>query len=165
MKKTLLAALLALTLLPLAACGNSDTPDQAIGAVSAAEAEIVRDVPSETNRPEVDCDLTALSSTMVYSQVFDMMVNPEKYEGQTVKARGSFGYYQDAGTNQEYFAAVIADATACCAQGIEFVLDGDFSFPEDYPPLGTEITVTGNFSYYMEGENIYVQLQQAEMTW
>ena len=32
-----------------------------------------------------------------------------------------------------YHACVIPDATACCAQGIEFTLAGDHRWPDDYP--------------------------------
>ena len=62
-----------------------------------------------------------------------------------------------------FFAVLISDATACCSQGIEFVLDGDYSYPDDYPLLGTNITVTGNFNYYKEGESTYCQLLNANM--
>ena len=102
---------------------------------------------------------------MVYSQVYDMMTQPESYMGQKIKMRGSFSYYQDPDTKQEYFVAIIADSTACCAQGIEFVWAGEHSYPRDYPPLDTEITVTGTFSTYYEGDNMYVQLVDAQVEW
>ena len=90
----------------------------------------------------VDLDLTRLSGTVVYSQIYDMMEEPEIYVGQRIRLKGSFNYYRDEETGQEYFAALIADATACCAQGIEFVRAGEYSYPRDYPPPDTEITVT-----------------------
>ena len=59
---------------------------------------------------------------------------------------------------------MISDATACCSQGIEFVLDGNYSYPEDYPSIGTEITVVGKFNYYTEDDfYTYCQLLNAEM--
>ena len=51
----------------------------------------------------------------------------------------------------------------CCSQGIEFVLDGDPKYPDDYPKLDTNITVSGEFNYYKEGVNIYCQLLHAEI--
>lgn len=113
----------------------------------------------------VDLDLTKISGTVVYSQVYDMMMNPDNYMGQKIRMRGNFGYFQDPDTKQEYFAAIIADATACCAQGIEFVWKGEHRYPQDYPPLDTEITVTGIFSTYYEGDNLYVQLVDADASW
>ncbi len=120
---------------------------------------------SLATEPPVDLDLTGLSGTVVYSQVYDMMVEPENYMGQKIKMKGSFSYFQDPDTKQEYFAAIIADATACCAQGIEFVWKGDHTYPQDYPPLDTEITVTGTFSTYYEGDYMYVQLVDADVDW
>ena len=38
----------------------------------------------------------------------------------TVRAAGPFSYFKNPDTQNEYFAVLIADITACCAQGIEF---------------------------------------------
>ncbi len=113
----------------------------------------------------VDLDLTQYSGTLVYSQVYNMMNDPSAYLGQTIRARGDFSYFQDPDTKREYFAVVIADATACCAQGIEFVWTGDHRYPDDYPPLNTELTVTGVFNTYEENGFMYVELRDAEVEW
>lgn len=108
-----------------------------------------------------DVDLTALSSTMVYSEVYNMMTAPSDYIGKNVKMKGAFSYYQDPNTGNEYYACIIQDATACCAQGIEFVLAGDHKYPDDYPEMNSEITVAGVFDTYMEGEYMYCTLKNA----
>ncbi len=119
-------------------------------------------VPDASNG-EYDVDLTTLDSTMTYAVVYDMVYNTNNYMGQHVKAKGTFSYYQDSTTGNEYFAVLISDATACCAQGIEFVLDGDYAYPEDYPEIGSEITVVGDFNAYEENYTTYVQLTDAEI--
>lgn len=106
-------------------------------------------------------DLTVLSSTMVYAEVYNMMSDPERYKGRTVTMQGQFAVYE--GETRNYYACLIADATSCCAQGIEFVLDGDFSYPEDYPEVGSTITVTGVFDIYAENGATYCQLIDATM--
>ena len=113
----------------------------------------------------IDLDLTTLSSTVVYSQVYHMTMRPGVYTGQRIKIKGDFIHFQDPATRQDYFAALIADATACCAQGIEFVWKGEHTYPEDYPPIDTEITVTGIFGTYEENGFTYIQLTDAEVTW
>ena len=113
----------------------------------------------------VDLDLTQFSGTVVYSQVYDMMMEPETYLGQRVRIQGGLSYYKDSETGNEYFAALIADATACCAQGIEFVWAGEHAYPQDYPPLGTDVTVTGTFNTYEEFGVEYIQLIDAEVSW
>ena len=90
-------------------------------------------------------DLTRLSATMVYAQVFNMIVEPEKFEGKTVKMRGQFMVYP-MDKNENVYAVVISDATACCQQGLEFKWQGEHAYPADYPPEGSEIEVTGTFT-------------------
>ena len=131
---------------------------------SAAAPAKLTSASADEDRP-VDLDLTQISGTVVYSQVYDMMMNPNSYMGQKIKMKGNFSYFRDPETKQEYFAAIIADATACCAQGIEFVWKGNHAYPQDYPPLDTEITVTGTFSTYNEGGYMYVQLVDADVNW
>lgn len=123
----------------------------------------VQPVESVSKDPGVDVDLTALSSTMVYAEVYNMMVSPENYVGKTVKMSGQFVPYYDEGTGNYYFACFISDATACCSQGIEFVLAGEASYPEDYPSEGETICVIGTFDTYMEGESMYCTLRNASL--
>ena len=58
---------------------------------------------------------------------------------------------------------MIQDATACCSQGMEFVLNNDYKFPEDYPAEGEDITVTGVFETYKEGEYLYCHLRDSKL--
>ena len=126
-------------------------------------ADPAAEAPTESAPLNIDIDLTALSSTMVYAEVYNMMVSPDKYVGKTVKMKGLFAYYHDEATGNYYFACIIQDATACCAQGIEFVLSGEHSFPDDYPQTGDEICVVGVFDTYREGEYLYCTLRNAAM--
>ena len=110
---------------------------------------------AQTSAGDVDVDLTVLSSTMVYSEVYNMLYfSPEDYYGKTVKMTGMFNIYQWVDENgiipglPVAYACIISDATACCTEGVEFVLEGDFIYPDDYPELGAEITVIGEFQPY-----------------
>lgn len=109
----------------------------------------------------VDIDLTILSATVVYSEVYNMMYLPEEYIGKTIRMRGMFSSYHDEETDKSYYACIIQDATACCAQGIEFELEGEHSYPEDYPEEGEDVTVEGVFDTYTEGEYTYCTLRNA----
>ena len=71
---------------------------------------------ANTSDVQIDVDLTQLSSTMVYAEVYNMMTSPETYIGKIVKMDGTFAYYHDKTTDQYYFACLIQDATACCSQ-------------------------------------------------
>lgn len=150
MKRMVLMLLMILLASPLASA-------EGVGAAGMSEA-------MGEERP-VDLDMTALSDTVAFSLVYDMLDYPENYMGQKIRVKGGFSYYQDPDTMQEYFAATVSDATACCAEGIEFVWSGEHSYPQDYPPLYTEITVTGIFSTYYEEDRMYIQLQDAQVEW
>ena len=113
----------------------------------------------------IDIDITVLSSTMVYSVVYCMVTSPEDYVGMVVKMDGQFSYFHDEYTGNDYYACVIQDATACCSQGIEFVLadDENYTYPDDYPEIGDEITVIGTFDAYRENGITYCTLRESEL--
>jgi len=159
----------------LTSCGNTQKIDDLISAQD-APATAVSDisvskpaasipepkvpVPDASNG-EFDVDLTELDSNMVYAQVYDMVFGETDYNGKLVRAKGTFAYYKDPQTNKEYFAVLISDATACCAQGIEFELVGKHTYPDDYPKLGSEIIVHGVLNTYEDPTGAYVQLKDA----
>ncbi len=111
----------------------------------------------------IDIDLTSLSSTMVYSEVYNMTFSPDNYIGSTVKMAGTFARFYDETTGKYYCACIIADATACCSQGIEFVATDDFKYPDDYPKEGENICVVGVFDTYKEGGYTYCTLRDAKI--
>lgn len=114
-----------------------------------------------TQASDIDIDLTRLSSTMVYSEVYNMMNTPENYVGKMVRMNGKLAVYKYPERN--YYTCIIKDATACCQQGMEFLWAGNHKYPDDYPNEGDGIIVTGVFDIYYEGENKYVQLKDASL--
>ncbi len=172
MKKSCILLGIAMLLL-LTACGDTSTEETTKYALIEDEVpEYLQEdnIEDETNIQEdvivegeegIDVDLTILSSTMVYAEVYNMYVNPDEYIGKIVKMQGSF-YVEDIPmAGMLYFSVIIEDALGCCAQGIEFELEGDYSYPSDYPEIGTEITVVGEFEIYYEGESMYCRLKDA----
>ena len=190
MKQLFCLLLAACMMASLCACGKDSGKDAGNDASSSneessASAESIptpkeQETPDEQQTPEepeqtqtsadgVEVDLTVLSSTMVYSEVYNMLYNdPAHYLGKTVKARGEFSIYQlvTDGVLQPdpvAYACIIADATACCAEGMEFVPEGDLTYPEDYPELGAEITVIGEFQSYEENGMTWYHLVNARL--
>ena len=159
------------------ATGETSAPPTAIPEQQTASAETVPEAEPEQTQPAealpdyepaqtsgaLDVDLTTLSSTMVYSEVYNMMYEPDRYVGKRIKMDGQFAVYEDPNTGTVYTACIIMDATACCSQGVEFVLAGEKTYPDDYPELGSEITVTGVFQLYDENGTTYCHLVDAEM--
>ena len=108
-------------------------------------------------------DLTTLSATMVYAEVYNMMMYPEQYEGKTIKMKGEFITFDNPATKRVTTGCLIMDATACCSQGIEFVLAGDKVYPDDYPEVNSEIVVTGVYETYEEKGQLYCHLIDATL--
>lgn len=125
-----------------------------------------KDSDSENSSDPVDYDLTAMGSDMVYATVYQLMINPEDYVGKTFKMSGTYyATFYDL-TQLNYHYVVIADAAACCAQGIEFVWDdGSHVYPDEYPEHGTEVEVTGVFETYFDEADMmeYCRLRDASM--
>ena len=142
--------------------GTNDSKAAAVsGKKEKAEKSSANKAPSKPEK--VDLDLTTMSSTMVYSEVFNMVTTPENYIGKTVKMRGTYMYYYDEKQDHYYFFCLISDAMACCSQGIEFSLTKDYHYPEDYPRPDDEITVVGVFDSYEEEGNTYCILRNARL--
>lgn len=144
MRKIICCFLTLFILLSFSACGNTPAEQNSNKNTDNQSSGIV--------------DLTILSSTMVYSEVYNMISTPEKYIGKTVKMNGMLDVYEDSTTGKNYYACIIADATACCAQGLEFILRED-----KYPKSGTAITVIGKFDTYEEGGYKYCRLIDAKL--
>ena len=155
MRKTAFLLSLLLCAASMFSCGSAETSDTSETSLASSEAQ----------QPEagVDYDLTTMSSTMIFSTVSNMILYPDVYEGKMVKLEGNFSVYHDEAADKYIFAAIVPDATACCQQGIEFVLDGDYKYPDDYPEEGQSITIKGEFNSYDEYGFKYVQLLNAEM--
>lgn len=139
MKKQLSLLLILAAVFCLFACGedkNGESDTAAVPAESTADA-----------KPEEIIDLTKMSSQIVYAYVYDMMTEPEKYIGKTFRIGGVYNtsYYDVTGC--WYHWCVIADATACCSQGLEFILNDAKS---KYPESGAEIVIEGKFGAYDE---------------
>lgn len=197
MKRIICVLMIMIMTLSLVGCGGSSSSKPAGNTgnntvqnvldqqIKDAEATGSEGAPVETQKPELsesgvkaeasekvetstyDVDLTKLSSTMIYSEVYNMMSEPDTYVGKSVRMNGQFALYQ--ATDEEgkpipeqiYFACIIADATACCSQGLEFVLAGEHTYPDDYPELGDNIVVSGIFETYDEDGYRYCHLINA----
>lgn len=189
MKRVICILVAAMMLISLAACsGSSDKSGSSSSAASSAankdSQKPTEAVSAETGTAEtgsagantsgtkngqskergsdgVDVDLTSMSSTMVYSEVQNMMKHPDEYTGKVVKMKGPFNVTEIE--DKRYYACIIKDATACCSTGIEFEWAGDHTYPDDYPKKDQEITVTGTFNVYTEGKGKYMQLKDSQV--
>lgn len=116
---------------------------------------------SKTSSNKIDVDLNNLNANVVYAQVFQMMTEPDKFIGKRIRMSGQFNVYAAQEGNPsgvtEYYAIIIADAQACCQQGIEFVWPGH-TYPDGFPEVKSNASVTGIFEVYEENGKKYCRL-------
>ncbi len=119
----------------------------------------------ETTEPpfyasDADYDITG-SATVAYAGLYALLYEPEEYVGKTVCMRGSFSTYEDPFSGERFYGCVLQDVTACCTLGMEFNPAEGFSFPEDFPANGEEITVFGTFDTYEKNGFTFCTLRNA----
>ena len=168
MRPKRLLYLCVLLMLVLTACGapaarsGGNTVSDVLNATTAATTKATTTTAAKllptiaTGTSAYDVDLTALSSTLVYAEVNNMMTQPDTYADKSIKMKGTCDIYHDETTGKTYYACIIKDATACCASGIEFELMGG-----NYPSKDADITVAGTFDTYEEGGGRYAILRRA----
>ena len=137
------------------------TSEPTYGQVVNGDSSVIAQYKSEG----VDVDLTLMGKDLIYATVYQMMSKPEEYEGKTIRIEGKYyaSYYPI--TDKYYNYCLIADALACCSQGLEFELGGDAVYPDDYPADQSQVVVTGVFETYTEeaGQTFYYcRLRDAE---
>ena len=171
MKRKLLIIMCSFSLAALTGCGSkADSSDVSKDTVTTSQqvqeaenSEAEAEEETLASDPSVDLDLTTLSSTMIYSEVFNMMMEPMAYEGQTIKMDGNCAIYTDEETGNTYYTCVVQDATQCCSQGLEFLLDANQYAMEDYPADGDPIVIKGTFSTYEEDGGTYITIKDSVM--
>lgn len=143
------------------ASATEATSEPTYGQVVNGDSSVIAQYKSEG----VDVDLTLMGSDLIYATVYQMMSKPEEYEGKTIRIEGKYyaSYYPI--TDKYYNYCLIADAAACCSQGLEFELGGGAVYPDGYPEDQSEVIVTGVFETYTEeaGQTFYYcRLRDAE---
>lgn len=138
---------------------SDQTADQSSSDASGTEEQESIDLSTLAGEGGVDVDLTKLSSTMVYSVVFDMLTRASEYMGKKVRMIGLMSSYYDEEKDTTYYACIVQDATACCSQGIEFEVSDEMkeSLPED----NSIITVVGTYDLYEDDGYNYAILRDA----
>ena len=100
---------------------------------------------------------------MAYATLNDIFARYGEYQGRIIRVSGTFEAYYSEDTGRYYYSCIIYDAAACCTLVIEFLLAGDATYPDDYPPSGSQITVSGIFDTYEENGYLFSQLTDATL--
>lgn len=121
------------------------------------------EITAETDERQIDIDLTPLSGAMVYAELYNIFGEADKNVGKVIKMTGQFDMYEDTSTGERSYGCVVTDVGACCVQGLEFLPREDYCYPQDFPQVNSEITVTGTFETFVENGIAYCRLTDATM--
>ena len=111
----------------------------------------------------VDLDLSVMSSTIVYAQMYNIQYDPGQYLGKVIRMRGLYSFFREPSTGVVYYACVVPDATACCMQGMEFVPAVEPEDPDHFLEDSADITVTGRLEIYVDEGISYLHLVEASV--
>ena len=113
---------------------------------------------SEEDVITADVDFTVMSSTLITAEVYNLLTRPSEYMGKTIKIAGLYSPLYFSDTDNYYHYVTIPGADACCAQGIEFMRNGAYSYPDDYPKENAVIEVFGVYDSYEESDQTWYYL-------
>ena len=125
-------------------------------------------VPSFAQKPgqikTLHLDLTKMSGTVVFALVNRMVTEHAKFQGKRIRMAGVFSSYYDDQIDRRFYGCVIADALACCSQGLAFELAKPRKYPDEYPAEGAAIVVEGDYDYEKdEGGGGFPIIRNAEL--
>lgn len=106
---------------------------------------------SASQKMPQNIDLTQLSSAIVYAQVYNMLMEAEKFNGVHVKMNGIFYENSDSDKGSIFQCVLVKDNTGCCSVGFD-ILKGSESIK--FPANLTEIQVEGTFIVKEDSEGI-----------
>lgn len=96
---------------------------------------------SDNNQKTADIDLSIMNDTMAYSTMVNILNDAENNIGKKLKVSGRYDYQNGC------HWLVLTDDTICCSVGMEFMLNN-----QEYPSVGTDLTLYGVFGQYTESQ-------------
>lgn len=109
----------------------------------------------------VDLDLSACNRSITYAQVVQVCNAPEGYDGKVFRLTGKFNYSEKLDTARIIFS----DSAGCCELALPFAPAEALSYPEDYPPLYSNITITARLAADPSDPELSCQFVDAVVEW
>lgn len=105
-------------------------------------------------------DLSRMSPTMAYAQLYNIFMEQEKYVGQTIKMRGQYVAMRDENEVAKYHFVMVYDNAACCQLGMEFLMTPAENLPKD----NSLIELTGVFDICNDAGEKFCVLRVKEVS-
>lgn len=110
---------------------------------------------ADISEENVDIDFSKMDKNMIYSIVYNIVFEPDQYIGKKMRIRGeSYSVFHEP-LNATIHTVIVKDATACCVQGLSYILPKGTEYPED----GLDVEVTGIFETFENDGIEYTHLR------
>ena len=116
---------------------------------------------AETAEPAIDMDLSTFSRGVVYAQMTQVCRTPGEYDGKLFRLRGKFNYSEANGLARIIFS----DNTGCCELALVFQPARALRFPDDYPPLWSDIMITARLTVDEGDPDMPCRFTEAVIEW
>ena len=73
-------------------------------------------------------DLTKLGTTMLYAQVFNMLMEAENFNGTKIKMNGIYYENKDVEQGPLFQCIIVTDVAGCCSAGLDLLKSNDLSY-------------------------------------
>ncbi len=118
---------------------------------------------SQKKEEKETLDLSLLNDTMAYSQLINIIKEPEEYLGTPVIVKGVYTAPFNGFSHQYNYTVTIQDNTQCCAQGIEFIMKDENDL-DKLPQEGETVKISGVLELFEEGKHSYCIISDAQLT-
>ncbi len=117
------------------------------------------------SKDKIDIDFSKMNDTITFAQISNMVFESENYLGKNIRIDGELFVTYNEQAHANMFSVIRYDATACCQTGFDFIIRGNPTYPDEFPPVHSKIQVTGVYSitdrygfdyYYLDCEKINV---------
>lgn len=105
-------------------------------------------------------DLSRMSATVAYAQLYNIFLEQEKYVGQTMRLRGQYVPMRDDTGAAKYHFIMVYDNAACCQLGLEFLWNDPKAYPNEY----SLIELTGVFDICNDNGEKFCLLRVKDIT-
>ncbi len=109
----------------------------------------------------VDFDLSTVNRAITYAQMIQICNAPENYDGKVFRLNGKFNYSETKGLARIIFS----DNSGCCELAMMFSPAEPLEYPNDYPPLYSDITITARLIVDQSDPEISCWFADALLEW
>ncbi len=109
----------------------------------------------------IDFDLSAVNRGITYAQMLQVCNKPDDYDGKIFRLKGKFNYAETKGIARIIFS----DNSGCCELAMPFCPAQALVFPDDYPPLYSDIMITAKLAVDPNDPDMPLAFVEAALAW